>query len=181
MKIAITGYANGIGHETFKLLQSEHDCVGFDLNNGYNISDTTFDDAITDDCDIFINNAYHQHHQERILIAMYSRWRDHNKMIVNIGAMVAIHPQSFETIDGLHGDATRKYMEDKISFMHTHRRLAYECWLNKYSLQLKMLFPGATDTELLKNLDSEKAHPKDVALAVKQLIDHDNYQELVVW
>ena len=44
-----------------------------------------------------------------------------------------------------------------------------------------MLFPGATDTELLKNLDSEKAHPKDVALAVKQLIDHDNYQELVVW
>jgi len=181
MKIAITGHASGIGYETFNLLQHTHECVGFDKENGHNICDDVFVDQITDDFDCFVNNAYHQSYQERILLQLYNRWRDTNKIIVNIGSMVSVYPQSFELINELHGTWSQKYMEDKISFMQTHRRLSYECWINKYNVQLKMLFPGATDTALLKDLDIEKAHPKKVALAIKQLIDQTDYQELVVW
>lgn len=90
MKVSITGHASGIGKAVSDWLTSRgHEVIGFDLANGYDISD---DDVCTQiveesrDADIFINNAYHDFQQIKLLYLFYDAWADQHRTIVNIGS-----------------------------------------------------------------------------------------------
>lgn len=87
MKIAITGYTKGIGRAIADLYYTD-EVIGFSRSNGFDISVANNIPLILDkssDCDIFVNNAYHDFAQCDLLDGMFERWKnDPNKTIVNI-------------------------------------------------------------------------------------------------
>lgn len=89
MKIAITGHTKGIGRAIAELYFTDQ-IVGFSRGNGYDISDPASIDKIIDssiNCDVFINNAYHELSQVTLFERMLEHWRhDENKTIVNINS-----------------------------------------------------------------------------------------------
>lgn len=87
MKIAITGHTRGIGRAIADLYYSD-EVVGFSRSNGYDISKTDNIKLIltkSSECNVFVNNAYHDFAQCELLEGMYTQWKDDpTKTIVNI-------------------------------------------------------------------------------------------------
>jgi len=87
MKIAITGHTRGLGKAIYDLYPG---AVGFSKSTGYNIGNEA--DAISIisqsiDCDVFINNAFHETAQQHLFEHMFKQWRyDNTKTIVNISS-----------------------------------------------------------------------------------------------
>ena len=85
MKLAITGHTKGIGKAIADLYP---DHIGFSRSNGYDISVSSHLEKIlteSQDCDVFINNAYCDNAQTKVFNMIYELWRnDSNKTIVNI-------------------------------------------------------------------------------------------------
>lgn len=85
MKIAITGHTKGIGKAIADLYT---DVVGFSRSNGYDITmigNIARIVAESADCDVFVNNAYHDFAQCDLLEGMFEQWKDDpTKTIVNI-------------------------------------------------------------------------------------------------
>lgn len=93
MKYAITGHTSGIGKRLYERLSPN--AVGFSRSTGYDLN--SFEDrkriiAESEDCDVFVNNAYDKFCQTHLLIELFQRWRDKNKTIINIGSRVAEIP-----------------------------------------------------------------------------------------
>jgi dTDP-4-dehydrorhamnose reductase len=90
MNIAITGHCSGIGKSLNDLLTSQgHHVMGFDLKNGYDITNSDCRTQIVRlsvDADVFINNAYATQAQSDMLSEMLSAWHGQQKTIVNISA-----------------------------------------------------------------------------------------------
>ena len=85
MKIGITGTTAGIGQAVCQL---PYDFVKFDRIDGdlHNI------EAVYEkfkDCDVFINNAWDNDCQTKLLKFFFSKWKDQAKKIVSIGSTVA--------------------------------------------------------------------------------------------
>ena len=91
MKIAITGHSKGLGKALYNsLIKQGHTCYGFSRSNGYDISERQDRKAIifkAKDCDVFINNAYHEFAQCDLLEDIFEHWRDNPKgTIININS-----------------------------------------------------------------------------------------------
>lgn len=83
--ISITGHTQGIG----KVLFEHFGGIGFSRTNGYDITDALDRRAIveeSEECDIFINNAFTSFYQTILLYEMFESWKDKNKLIINIGS-----------------------------------------------------------------------------------------------
>jgi len=87
MKIAITGHTKGIGKAIADLYYTD-EVVGFSRSNGYDIvhpGNVARIIAESAECDIFVNNAYHDFVQCDLLDGIYDLWKnDPTKTIVNI-------------------------------------------------------------------------------------------------
>lgn len=87
MKVSITGHTDGIGKAIADLYP---DHLGFSRSNGYDISRPEDIDQIIEittamDCDVFVNNAYHNFAQCELLDGIFSHWKDNpDKTIVNV-------------------------------------------------------------------------------------------------
>lgn len=86
MKLAITGHSKGIGRAIADLYPN---AVGFSRSNGYDISKPEDVKLIIEttvaECDVFINNAYHDFAQCDLLEGIFQHWKeDPDKTIVNI-------------------------------------------------------------------------------------------------
>lgn len=87
MKLAITGHTRGIGRAIADLYP---DSIGFSRSNGYDISKPEdikliIDTTVQMECDVFVNNAYHNFAQCEVLEGIFQQWKhDHSKTIVNI-------------------------------------------------------------------------------------------------
>lgn len=87
MKVAITGHSNGIGKAIADLYPNS---LGFSRSNGFDIAKAEdiqliVESVLAMDCDIFVNNAYHDFAQCDLLEAMFNHWKhDPTKTIVNI-------------------------------------------------------------------------------------------------
>jgi hypothetical protein len=89
MKFAITGHTNGIGKTFSELPEVKDNFIGFSKSTGYNIEDVEDRSKIIEesiDCDVFINNAYASYYQTDLLYELHKKWKDSNKVIVNIGS-----------------------------------------------------------------------------------------------
>jgi len=87
MKIAITGHTKGIGRAIADLYYTD-EVVGFSRSNGYDIAhpgNVARIIAESSECDIFVNNAYHDFVQCDLLDGIFEIWKDDpTKTIVNI-------------------------------------------------------------------------------------------------
>lgn len=97
MKIAITGNTSGIGKALANVYSTEHTVIGFSRYTGYDISKETDRKKIiaeSADCDVFINNAYHDFSQCDLLFDLWQQWKDQKKQIVNISSSITMRWQN---------------------------------------------------------------------------------------
>lgn len=89
MKYAITGHTAGIGKAFSELPEVKNNFVGFSRTTGYNIKSADDRRRIVKDseeCDVFINNAYNLYHQTDMLYELHRKWKNKPKVIVNLGS-----------------------------------------------------------------------------------------------
>lgn len=88
MKIVITGHTSGLGKALYDKLSSDHKVVGLSRSNGYDLSVNT-SQFVTDDFDIFINNAYHAYSQVDLLYQVFDKNKYRDCIIINVGSVSA--------------------------------------------------------------------------------------------
>jgi len=92
MKIAITGHTRGIGNAIYKYFETEHQVIGFSRYNNYNISQDADRKRIleeSNDCDIFVNNAFNDYDNSQTLMLkeIFNLWHSQkDKLIINISS-----------------------------------------------------------------------------------------------
>ena len=117
IKYAVTGHTHGIGKQLFERVSPN--VIGFSRSTGYNITEKECRKHIitlSQECDVFVNNAYDEFGQVLMLYELYDSWKDSNKIIVNIGS---------ETTCGIK--------------KHPHKYTAHKAALDKASEQLSHL------------------------------------------
>lgn len=174
MKIAITGHTRGIGQAIYNSLVNKNSVIGLSRTNGYDINDTeTIINAVRD-CDCFVNNAYSDLQQEILLKEINALWQGQNKLIINVGSAVTDYPRLEEKLN----NEPWEYRDNKQALARTFRQLAH----NGNDLpMLKLLTPGAVDTDLIKHIDCVKIDPKEIARAVDILINNPYVKEITVY
>lgn len=91
MKYAITGHTQGIGRRLYERLSPS--IMGFSKSTGFDI--TSKEDRqriiqLSQDCDVFINNATEGFAQTYLLIELAQAWKDcPDKKIINVGSRIA--------------------------------------------------------------------------------------------
>lgn len=80
MKIAITGHTKGLGKE----LSSRYDSVLGVSRDSLSIKSVHEVVEKCSGCDVFVNNAYEDFDQTKLLYGIYEEWKNTNKTIVNI-------------------------------------------------------------------------------------------------
>lgn len=99
MKVVITGHTKGIGAALHKVFVDNGSLVvGFSKSLGYDISSSTSRAIIvrsSTDCDVFINNAYHQTGQLAMLSDMLNAWETQPKFLINISSQIVNYDAAF--------------------------------------------------------------------------------------
>ena len=174
MKIAITGHSRGIGAAITEQLKS-HDIIGLSRSNGYNITDV---DSIVEavcECDVFINNAFFEDYQTKLLAAVHKKWQDQDKTIVNIGSIVTAYPRIEQYLDV--ENQPWPYRDYKQGLEQEFRRLAWQ----KQKCKLVLVNPGATDTDMIRHLDAVKLDPAEIAKTVDLVLNNPYIKEITVY
>lgn len=93
MNIVITGHTYGIGQALYNNFQG-HDIVGLSRSNGYDI-DKNFDKVVeaARGCDLFINNAYRDQQQLKLVHAL----KDHVGKMIVMGSVSRHYPELIPT------------------------------------------------------------------------------------
>jgi NADP-dependent 3-hydroxy acid dehydrogenase YdfG len=172
LNLAITGHSKGIGQSLYnKFLSEGHSVQGFSRSNGYDIS-LRQTDIINESetCDVFINNAYHATGQTELLVLLLEKWKDKNKLIINIGTKGILFPTKHPN-NVYH---SVKIKQDEI--IKNAMRFGFPKIMN--------FMPGIVDTHKGSLFTSpQKLNPTDVAdliyLAV-MLKDKISIQQLVI-
>ncbi len=118
MKVSITGHTNGLGLALKNVLDSmigESNTIGFSLSTGYDISNPADRERIFEeskDCDVFINNAFHQTGQLELLKLFSERWNGLNKKIINIGSTIIFVDQNRIKFPFLKEYSSAKILQD---------------------------------------------------------------------
>jgi hypothetical protein len=175
MKISITGHNKGIGKVLHDMLVKEgHAVSGYDITNGYDLSTLSVaNDVLTlsDECDIFINNAYVPYIQTYMLKEMISKWKDTNKLIINISSKMVFY--DVENSDFVGYKENKKTQNDVVK-KHIRQKLPHV--LN--------IISGLVDTDLTARwTNTTKINPKDLSELVNILIklrDKILVQEIII-
>lgn len=88
MKIVITGHTSGLGKSLYQKFSKDYDVIGLSRTNGYDLS-LNLEPFITQDFDIFINNAYHKYSQVDVLYGLFDRNKYKSCTIINVGSVSA--------------------------------------------------------------------------------------------
>lgn len=174
MKIAITGHTKGIGKAISDSFTDQgHEILGLSRSNGFDIKDTEkIIDAVRD-CDVFINNAYNEFDQEKLLKTLNLAWKGTDKVIISIGSIVTDYPRIERHLD----NQDWPYRNHKRVLRDSFRRMV------KYpmSCRLILISPGATDTDMIKHHDCVKMNPEEVAKAVRYALENKFIKELMIY
>jgi hypothetical protein len=92
-KVSITGHTSGIGLNLFEIFTANgHTVTGYSRSNGSDIEDSNVRKRIieeTEDCDIFINNAYSPNGQTTLLKELSAQWAGQPKKIINVSSKLS--------------------------------------------------------------------------------------------
>ena len=178
MKIAITGHSKGIGKACYDILEKDNEVHGFSRSNGYDITEN-FNAIVhaVKNCDVFINNAWHNYIQIDLLNAIFNKWKDNeNKTIVNIS--------SLSKYPGLSGNQT--------GYSATKDALSHQAFLLMFKTDRKCrminINPGFVDTDMISGIpgieNKNKITANECADAIVWAINqpqHIEIGELSIW
>jgi hypothetical protein len=160
MKVAITGHTSGIGNSLTGVFP---DFIGFSRKNGYDLHNISIRGKMyteIEDCDIFINNADLGWNQTKLLYELWDRWKDKDKLIVNIGSTAADYNQPI----------ARPYNIQKRALQDACLQLQQA----QQSCKVMLVKPGYVDTPRVQQINATKMDPGEVALYIKDLIEMKN-------
>ena len=169
MKIAITGHTKGIGKSLLDLFESNgHNVMGFSKSQGFNIEDPISVEEILDfseDCDVFINNAYYVGAQKNLLINLINRWEGKNKVIVNINSKATLMPAEL-----LNSNAVNSFMKEYAADKQEQTNIIMDR-IFKSSPHIINILTGVVDTDMGKAYDCKKMSTVDVAKFIYMLVE----------
>ncbi len=87
MRIAITGTTSGLGKACKEHFSLMHEIV--ELNRPLYDLDKNIDEFVSDDFDVYINNAYSNYTQVDLLYKLFDRNKNRDCKIINIGSVCA--------------------------------------------------------------------------------------------
>jgi NAD(P)-dependent dehydrogenase (short-subunit alcohol dehydrogenase family) len=170
MKIAVTGHKSGIGKAIYTLLSQTHSLQGFDLDtvNIENQEDRNNILRETNDCDIFINNAFANGSQILLFKELLEKWKhDSSKYIINIGSIMR-----YKTNTGSQTEDTLMFPPLYINHKkELHRSTLIASFDKDIECKLSIIQPGFTRTQFTEELDVDQMEASDVALQVKYIIE----------
>ena len=146
-RIAITGHLNGLGKELYTKYKNS---IGFDILEGYDIKNPQNIINESQDCDIFINNAYDGFAQAELFKKLETDWYKPGRLIINISSN-AVLKKSNETY------AQHKRELERVALKSTCR--------------ITTVRIGLMDTMLVSDRKEIKLNPADVADMILELID----------
>jgi short-subunit dehydrogenase involved in D-alanine esterification of teichoic acids len=176
MKVSITGHSRGIGLALATLFERKgFPVLGFSRSNGYDISYPASVDKIIEESSestVFINNAYDEIGQHRLLEKFINKWAGTDKIIVNISSKLAFVEQG--TFGGMYDD----YIQAK----QKQNMLIRENTFNSKPQILNVVM-GLVDTDMAKEFNAKKINPDDLANLIFDMVKYSgivNVQEIVV-
>jgi hypothetical protein len=128
MKFAITGHTNGIGKALFEKVDN---AIGFSLTTGYDITHNHDISKIVEeihDCDVFVNNAFADYGQCKMLFEVWKSWKDTDKTIINVGSDVTKYKMSterLEILDYFNYKTALKNLHDTLDDLNTNVKMHY--------------------------------------------------------
>lgn len=159
MLVAITGHTEGIGKSLFEVFKKNgHISIGFSRSNGFDISKPEDIDKIcnlVDNCDVFINNAFHEWAQVDLLFKLWSKWKDQDKTICNIGSSMEYRWQT----------SIPDFSSRKISYRSQKRALSDSCehlWNIAPFPHVMHICPCLTDTPSVEKYETTLKANSDV-------------------
>lgn len=163
MKVVITGHMNGLGLELTKKFVGKHYTVsGYDLLNDKDIIDPKIIEEIVTDCvdaDIFVNNANVS--QLSLLTKIFNLWIDKEKTIINISSAITYLPNI----------NLPKNLEDYTNQKRTLDKIVNLCRGKSKFPHIMNIRPSWFDSNLVKNFDTKKINPEDIANLIVMLYD----------
>lgn len=174
MKVAITGHTKGIGRAIADLYYTD-EVVGFSRSNGYDISvEESISRIITEslECDIFVNNAYHDFAQCRLLEEIFEHWKDDpSKTIVNIISRARYGQGKAK----FYGQTKMELYSKAKSYMFGSKRC-----------RIININPGYVQTDMVAHVSSDvkMLTPEELANMIKWCLDQPQgieIGELSVW
>ena len=174
MKVAITGDSYGIGAALrYRFEIQGHEVIGFSRTNGYDISNADDRQRIineSQDCDLFINNAYSTYSQCDLLFELWESWKNQPKRIINISSSIVMRWQ--------HDFRDIKYRNAKVALEDACEFL----WNKSEWPAIMVVRPCLTDTPAAKlNAKPGKVNPFDFADHLyKNITDDLNFRVQVL-
>jgi NADP-dependent 3-hydroxy acid dehydrogenase YdfG len=160
MGVAITGHTSGIGKALYEVFPG---AKGYSSRTGYQLHDKNtrermFSDC--DSCDIFINNAPLGWNQIVLLYELWERWKDRDKLIINIGSDASDYNQSVARPYNIQ----KRALEDACLQMQQSNTLC----------KVMLIKPGYVDTPRVAGVNATKMDPRELAQYIKELSEMRN-------
>jgi nucleoside-diphosphate-sugar epimerase len=185
MKISMTGHTSGIGKAlAARLVDLGHQVIGFSLETGHDIGSPLIQKMILPiikKSDMFINNAYHETGQTKLLTEILDAYKGTAKTLIHMGSFCAIQQEHvfFEIFpDNLY---TRHYIKEKklqLNIINNHLEINRQRVLH--------VMPGLVKTKMLGPLlkTMSTMDPDDVAELICNIIfsqkDKVYVQQLII-
>jgi hypothetical protein len=154
-KIIITGHTHGIGKAIYDKFTevSCHEIIGMSRSNGYDI-DKDFDKIVAEaeGCELFINNAYRDQQQTKLINAL----KDKVDMMVVMGSVSRFYPELIPT----------QYVHDKQELAETCRLIS----LNPDGIPLLHLDLGFLEGTVVDNANTT-AFVSDYNTKLNDIVD----------
>lgn len=175
MKIAITGHSKGIGKSIADVFEKHsYDLTGFSRTNGFDISDNITRSNIvklSEDADIFVNNAYHPIGQLDLLKQVSDRWAGTDKIIINISSKITYYT----------GPGADKFSEYILAKQKQNEFIKNR--ITTANPRILNVIPGFVDTDMTKGFSNLKTNPDKIAEMIYALLEfkeHLYIQEIVL-
>lgn len=146
-KIAITGHLNGLGKQIFNKYNNS---IGFDILEGNDIKNSKNIINQSQDCDIFINNAYDGLGQVELFKNLEANWYTPGKWIINISSNAVLR---------------------QTNELYAQHKRQLESVVLKSNCRTTVVRVGLMDTTLVSNRKDIKINPSDVADMILELIN----------
>lgn len=123
--------------------------------------------------DVCINCAYSTWHQIDVLEQFYYAWKDDpEKQIINIGSKIADYARIETEIDYQYMD----YRLHKQALQSAYNRL-----INTAQCDIKLINPGAIDTDMIAHLSCHKMTPQWVAQQIVDIMKQPAIRRVDLW
>jgi NADP-dependent 3-hydroxy acid dehydrogenase YdfG len=168
MKVVVTGHTSGIGLAISNVFASNgYSVIGFSKSLGYDIASMPSRKDIVEaayNCDVFVNNAYHQTGQLEMLKEILNAWSGQPKFLINISSQIVNYDSAFPL-------EIQDYKNSKIKL---------NSFIREYygSVNVLNILPGLVHTEfyLAKQLfdTTNGIDPIDLANLIFDVFKHKN-------